>query len=94
MSDKIKGSRPPENRIKAEPTGSVPSIGSRELEGWKDRYMDNILRQVLRPTHTIILGERRNEVLGERFTTREYLTPQGKIVEVKTIMEMEFVKNV
>ena len=58
-----------------------------------DMQMDHILKRIMRPKRTIILGERRNEVLGERFTVREYLTPMGKIVEVKTIMEMEYAKS-
>jgi len=44
----------------------------------------------MKPLRTVLHGERRNEFLRERFTTRDYLTPQGRIVTVKTIMQIEF----
>ncbi len=91
--DLTKTSSTPPARIKAVTSVATPSIGPVELE--KDKQMDEILRKTIyrayHPSRTMIMGERRNEVAGERFTTRDYLTPQGLIIEVKTIMEMEYV---
>jgi len=39
---------------------------------------------------TILLSTGRNYVLGERHDSRRYQLPSGRIVTVRTIMEMEF----
>lgn len=44
------------------------------------------------PLRTCLVSEGRSEVAGERWFTRTYVTPTGREVRVRTLMEMEKVK--
>jgi hypothetical protein len=44
------------------------------------------------PLRTCLVSEGRSDVVGDRFWTRTYVTPTGREVKVKTVMEMETVE--
>ena len=45
------------------------------------------------PTRTCLVSEGRSEVNGERWFSRTYVTPSGREIVVKTVMEMENVSR-